>query len=61
MKTRHDLGPLDLHRCENKENIYEKSAKQAREGAVRKNVSHLVKKMKVWQDNKMRNELLPIF
>jgi hypothetical protein len=46
-ESRHTLGPLNLFRCANTENIYEKYARQAREGIVRKNVAELVKKMKL--------------
>lgn len=44
--TRHDLGPLDLHRCKNTDNIYEKYAKQVKEGVVRKELAQFVKEIK---------------
>jgi len=46
-ESRHTLGPLNLARCANTENIYEKYARQVREGTVRKEVAQLVKKMKL--------------
>jgi len=45
MQSRHTLGSLDLSRCLKKENIYEKYARRAREGIVRKEVAQLVKKL----------------
>lgn len=46
MQSRHTLGPLDLSRCKKQENIYEKYARQAREGVVRKHVAEIVKMVK---------------
>lgn len=49
MKSRHSLGPINLARCENEndnENIYEKYAKQAKEGTIRKSVEQLVENLK---------------
>jgi hypothetical protein len=44
--TRHDLGPLDLYRCKNTDNIYEKYSRQVKEGVVRKEVAQFVKEIK---------------
>ena len=56
-ESRHSLGSLNLHRCANKENIYEKYARQAREGIVRKSVAQVVKKMKLVEIVKKGNGL----
>ena len=45
-ETRHNLGSLNLSRCLKKDNMYEKSAKQAREGVVRKHIVEIVKNAK---------------
>jgi hypothetical protein len=45
-QSRHTLGNLNLSRCKKQENIYEKCAKQAREGIVRKHVIEIVKTVK---------------
>lgn len=45
-ENRHSLGTLDLWRCAKQNNNYEKYARQAREGVVRKTVLDLVKNVK---------------
>jgi len=49
MDSRHSLGPLNLSRCARFENIYEKSARQAREGIIRKSLAQLVEKLKSYE------------
>ena len=49
MDSRHSLGPLDLSRCARFENIYEKYARQAREGIIRKDLAEVVEKLKCYE------------
>ena len=51
MDSRHNLGPLDLSRCARVDNIYEKSARQAKEGIIRKSLAQVVEKLKIHEAN----------